>query len=128
MLCLYQPKRWIIQKVKVYYSEKLQGYPDVIASEDVRAITGYAKETVRKWIQRGKLVGIVYKSKYVISQNDFLDFVTSSQWTVLLYLTDDKNPLREPYVKYIAILKYKELYELRVKTSGGNVKGNFHFA
>jgi len=38
--------------------------------------------------------------------------------SVLLYLTDDKNPLREPYVKHIAMSKYKELYELRVKASG----------
>ena len=38
--------------------------------------------------------------------------------SVLLYLTDDKNPLREPYVKHIATAKYKELYELRVKASG----------
>ena len=37
--------------------------------------------------------------------------------SVLLYLTDDKNPLREPYVKHIAMSKYKELYELRVKAS-----------
>ena len=37
--------------------------------------------------------------------------------SVLLYLTDDKNPLHEPYVKHIAISKYKELYELRVKAS-----------
>ena len=38
--------------------------------------------------------------------------------SVLLYLTDDKNHLREPYVKHIAMSKYKELYELRVKASG----------
>lgn len=38
--------------------------------------------------------------------------------SVLLYLTDDKNPLREPYVKHIVMSKYKELYELRVKASG----------
>lgn len=38
--------------------------------------------------------------------------------SVLLYLSDDKNPLREPYVKHIAMSKYKELYELRVKASG----------
>ncbi len=38
--------------------------------------------------------------------------------SVLLYLTDDKNPLREPYVKHISTAKYKELYELRVKASG----------
>ena len=37
--------------------------------------------------------------------------------SVLLYLTDDKNPLREPYVKHISTAKYKELYELRVKAS-----------
>ena len=38
--------------------------------------------------------------------------------SVLLYLTDDKNPLREPYVKHIVMSKYKELYELRIKASG----------
>ena len=37
--------------------------------------------------------------------------------SVLLYLTDNKNPLREPYVKHISTAKYKELYELRVKAS-----------
>lgn len=37
--------------------------------------------------------------------------------SVLLYLTDNKNPLREPYVKHISTAKYKELYELRVKVS-----------
>ena len=36
---------------------------------------------------------------------------------MLFYLTDDKNPLREPYVKHISTTKYKELYELRVKAS-----------
>ena len=69
-----------IGKVKEYYSKKLQSYPDVITSEDVQTITGYVKETVRRWIQNGKLVAIVYKSKYVISKNDFLDFVTSSHF------------------------------------------------
>lgn len=38
--------------------------------------------------------------------------------SVLSYLTDDKNPLREPYIKHIAMSKYKELYELRIKASG----------
>ena len=69
-----------IGKVKEYYSKKLQSYPDVITSEDVQAITGYVKETVRRWIQSGKLVGMVYKSKYVIAQKDFLDFVISSHF------------------------------------------------
>lgn len=69
-----------IRKVKEYYSEKLQKYPDVITSEDVQAITGYVKETVRRWIQSEKLVATVYKSKYIITKNDFLDFVTSPSY------------------------------------------------
>ena len=69
-----------IGKTRDYYSEKLHKYPDIITSEDVQAITGYKKETVRRWIQGGKLVAIVYKSKYVIAKNDFLDFVTSSHF------------------------------------------------
>ena len=69
-----------ISKVKEYYSEKLQSYPDVITSEDVQAITGYVKETVRRWIQGKKLVTIVYKSKYIITKKDFLDFVISPHY------------------------------------------------
>ena len=69
-----------IGKVKEYYSKKLKNYPDVITSEDVQTITGYVKETVRRWIQSEKLVAIVYKSKYVITKNDFLDFVTSPSY------------------------------------------------
>ena len=69
-----------ISKVKEYYSEKLQSYPDIITSEDVQTITGYVKETVRRWIQSGKLVATVYKSKYIITKNDFLDFVTSPSY------------------------------------------------
>ena len=69
-----------ISKVKEYYFEKLKKYPDVITSKDVQAITGYVKETVRRWIQVEKLVATVYKSKYIITKNDFLDFVTSTHY------------------------------------------------
>ena len=37
-----------IRKVRKYYSEKLKKYPDIVFSEDVQLITGYAKESVRK--------------------------------------------------------------------------------
>ena len=78
--CINKLREEEIRKVKEYYSIKLQSYPDIITSEDVQAITGYAKETVRRWIQSGKLVATVYKSKYIITKNDFLDFVTSSHY------------------------------------------------
>ena len=69
-----------ISKTRNYYSEKLQSYPDVITSEDVQKITGYVKETVRRWIQSRKLVATVYKSKYIITKSDFLNFVTSPSY------------------------------------------------
>ncbi len=36
---------------------------------------------------------------------------------MIAYLFDDKNVLREPYVRHISIPKYKELYELRIRTA-----------
>lgn len=36
---------------------------------------------------------------------------------MIAYLTDNKNVLREPYVRHISIPKYKELYELRIRTA-----------
>lgn len=36
---------------------------------------------------------------------------------MIAYLSDDKNVLREPYVRHILIPKYKELYELRIRTA-----------
>ena len=36
---------------------------------------------------------------------------------MIAYLSDDKNVLREPYVRHISIPKYKELYELRIRTA-----------
>ena len=42
--------------------------------------------------------------------------------SILNYLSNDKNPLCEPYVKHISISRYKELYEIRMKASGNMVR------
>ncbi len=41
---------------------------------------------------------------------------------VLSYLTNDKNPLCEPYVKHISTQKYSNFYELRTKASNAMVR------
>lgn len=69
-----------IRKVRKYYSEKLKKYPDIVFSEDVHLITGYAKESVRKWIKSEKLLGIVSKRKFIIAKEDLLDFLTSQYY------------------------------------------------
>ena len=42
--------------------------------------------------------------------------------TILVYISNDKNSLCEPYVKHISIGKYRELYEIRMKASGNMVR------
>ena len=42
--------------------------------------------------------------------------------SILNYLSNDKNPLCEPYVKHISIGRYRELYEIRMKSSGNMVR------
>lgn len=42
--------------------------------------------------------------------------------SILTYISNDKNPLCEPYVKHISIGKYLELYEIRMKVSGNMVR------
>ena len=42
--------------------------------------------------------------------------------SILAYISNEKNPLCEPYVKHISIGKYRELYEIRMKVSGNMVR------
>ena len=42
--------------------------------------------------------------------------------SILTYISNEKNPLCEPYVKHISIGKYRELYEMRMKVSGNMVR------
>lgn len=42
--------------------------------------------------------------------------------SILTYISNEKNPLCEPYVKHISISRYRELYEVRMKVSGNMVR------
>lgn len=42
--------------------------------------------------------------------------------SILIYISNEKNPLCEPYVKHISIAKYRELYEIRMKASGNMMR------
>ncbi len=41
---------------------------------------------------------------------------------ILTYISNEKIPLCEPYVKHISVGKYRELYEIRMKVSGNMVR------
>lgn len=42
--------------------------------------------------------------------------------SILTYISNDKNPLCEPYVKHISIGRYRDLYEIRMKVCGNMVR------
>lgn len=68
----------------------------------------------------------IYRSR---NENDVQSFFeTADEKTlskfksILTYISNEKNPLCEPYIKHISIGRYRELYEIRMKASGNMVR------
>lgn len=60
-----------------YYENKMRQFSDVIEATDIRMITGYGKETIRNWINSGKILGVVSRKRFKIAKEDLLDFLVS---------------------------------------------------
>ncbi len=63
-----------------YYESKLRSYPDVIEAKDIRAITGYGKEIIRKWINSEKILGIVVRKRFKVAKDDLIDFLVDTYY------------------------------------------------
>ena len=82
--------------IKLYYENKMIGYPDVIDSRDIQTITGYGKEIVRVWINSEKILGIVTRGKFHVAKDDLLDFLISPYYSNIIrkskvHVTDFKK-------------------------------------
>lgn len=75
-------------KIRLYFKKKLKGYGDVINLLDICVVTGYGKEGVRKWINSGKLLGVISKGSFKIAKEDLLDFLTSSYYQNIVRKSD----------------------------------------
>lgn len=60
-----------------YYENKMRQFPDVLEATDIRMITGYGKESIRNWINSGKILGVVSRKRFKIAKEDLLDFLVS---------------------------------------------------
>ena len=65
------------KKIQLYYEKKLFCYSDVIEAQDIREITGYGKEAIRKWINNERILGIVVKNRFKVAKDDLFDFLVS---------------------------------------------------
>lgn len=67
-------------KLRRYYEIKLCEYEDVITAKDIRTVTGYSKEIIRKWINSGKITGVIVKKKFRIAKEDLITFMVGAYY------------------------------------------------
>lgn len=70
--------------IRQYYKEKTEQYPDMIRAKDIQAITGYGKETIRKWINNEKIIGVVVRKRFAIAKDDLIDFLISPYYANII--------------------------------------------
>lgn len=63
------------KKIKKYYKDKLEQYDDLITLKDIKKITGYSKETIRSWINDGKIYGVIVRRRFCVAKEDLLVFL-----------------------------------------------------
>lgn len=100
----YESKRELIE---LYYKNKLKDYPECVSVKDLRNITGYEKERIRRWIISGKIIGTLIKREFRISKDDLYGFLISKDY---YFLGKKSNEHR------------RDIVALDNKTNGGTAK------
>lgn len=72
-----------------YYRRKMTDYPDLINAGDIREITGYGKEIIRRWINSEKILGIVVRGKFCVAKEDLLDFMISPYYETIIRKSEE---------------------------------------
>ena len=77
-----------IIKIRKFYELHLATYPDMLKPADICAITGYAKESVRRWIDKGLIEAYLRKEKYYIAKDDLIEFLVSDSYRNIIRKSD----------------------------------------
>lgn len=85
-----------ISSIKAYYRNKMRDYPKVIDAKDIRTVTGYGKEIIRKWINSEKILGVVVRKRFRIAKEDLIDFLVSPYYVTIIrkseiHISDFRN-------------------------------------
>ena len=73
-----------ISSIKSYYRNKMRDYPKIIDAKDIRTITGYGKEIIRKWINSEKILGVVVRKRFRVAKEDLIDFLASPYYSRII--------------------------------------------
>ena len=60
-----------------YYDDLLSDYKDVISSQEVVKLTGYAKSTITNWCGKGRLKHFIKNNTYYIPKVFLIEFFCS---------------------------------------------------
>lgn len=62
----------------------MRDYPKVIDAKDIRTVTGYGKEIIRKWINSEKILGVVVRKRFRVAKEDLIDFLASPYYAKII--------------------------------------------
>ncbi len=70
----------IAKQIHTFYEGVLSKYSDALSISDISKITGYGKESIRKWIINNSLSAVKVREVFWVSHEDFLRFVTGERY------------------------------------------------
>ena len=82
------------QFLKDYLSETYNDLADLLDVQAIAELTGYSKDTVKRWISSKKLPAFLAGRKYLIPKDVLLEWMSSA----------DYNSMRQKSMKHISIL------------------------
>ena len=65
---------------RLYYEKVMSKYDDVLTILDIHSITGYCKESIRRWITREYIVAVKIREEFKLPKDDFIDFLISPMY------------------------------------------------
>lgn len=96
-----------IDGTRSYYENILLRYDDALSIWDIHLITGYGKETIRKWIIKGYIFAVKVREEFKVSKEDFIVFLTSQRYCNIFRKTEkDKANIAAIKNSYIKLAKY----------------------
>jgi len=76
------------ERMKCFYTSRLSQYPDLMTTKDVVEFTGYARQSVVNWVDKGHLQILTKTNTFHIPKVFFIEFLCSDYYNGLVRKTE----------------------------------------
>ena len=76
-----------LKQLHEYYADLLSDYKDVISSQEIVKLTGYAKTTINNWCSKGRLKHFIKHNTYYIPKVFLIEFFCSPYFRSIIRKT-----------------------------------------